>query len=165
MRQVVLGLGGNVGNVVETLKASLVLIDTQIGKIDLKSNLYKTQAWGEEDQPDFLNMVISCNTSLMPEQVLENCLIIEKQLGRNRIGVKKWRERLIDVDVLFYDDVIINTIDLILPHPYLHQRNFVLYPLTEILPNLIHPKFNKTMLQLKLEVKDNQLVSLLKHKI
>jgi len=161
MKQVVLGLGGNEGDVVEVLTVALNKVGNDIGEISLKSSLYKTSAWGVENQPDFINMVVSLKTSKTAEEVLKLCLSIEKELGRNRIGVKKWHQRVIDIDVLFYADEVIDLPHLKVPHPYVQERNFVLVPLAEILPNSIHPQFKKSFVQLKNESKDVQKVILL----
>ena len=91
--------------------------------------------------------------------------MIEQKIGRDRSGKNKWAERIIDIDVLFYEDEIINTPKLTLPHSYIHERNFVLYPLEEILPGLVHPILLKTVRELKETTKDNQAVLLLKDKI
>jgi 2-amino-4-hydroxy-6-hydroxymethyldihydropteridine diphosphokinase len=165
MSQVVLGLGGNIGDVIAVLTKSICAIENEIGEVKLKSNLYQTQAWGVEDQADFTNMVVLIETDKTPHEVLFRCLSIEKKLGRNRKGAKKWGERIIDIDVLFYDDKLVNTPDLILPHPHLHERNFVLFPLVDILPELRHPILNKTIAELKKETKDNQRVILLEDNI
>jgi 2-amino-4-hydroxy-6-hydroxymethyldihydropteridine diphosphokinase len=165
MREVVLGLGGNDGDVFNTLINAILKIEQQIGSVKLKSSLYKTKAWGVEDQPDFINMVIVVLTKSTPIEVLTNCLSIEKDLGREREGKKKWHQRIIDIDVLFYDNEIIETKELLIPHPHLQDRNFVLFPLAEILPNNIHPISKKVFSNLKIESKDTQKVLLLEDKI
>lgn len=151
--KVVLGLGGNEGNVSETLNKSHNMIRELIGEIDLQSSFYQTKAWGIESQPDFINQVIRVGTDLQPKEILIKCLEIEKILGRER--KQKWGQRTIDIDILFYDNIIVETPDLKIPHPYIHQRNFVLYPLSEILPKFNHPTLNKTILELKNECNDS----------
>ena len=165
MQQVVIGLGGNIGDTKSFLAQAIRLIEQEIGVIKLKSSLYQTKAWGVENQPDFTNMVVQLETVLSPEEVLKACLMIEQKIGRDRSGKNKWAERIIDIDVLFYEDEIINTPKLTLPHSYIHERNFVLYPLEEILPGLVHPILLKTVRELKETTKDNQAVLLLKDKI
>ncbi len=149
VNKVVLGLGGNLGNVIESLELAHQKIEAQIGKVLLKSAYYKTKAWGVEDQPDFINQVIICSSDLPAEEVLRICLEIEKDLGRDRLNGEKWRERLIDIDILFYNNLVVSSEKLTIPHPYLHERNFVLVPLAEVLPNMIHPILQESMNQLK----------------
>ena len=164
MEQVVLGLGGNIGNVIETFSKAIDVIGSGIGEVKIKSSLYSTEPWGVKNQPNFINMVIMIETNQSPNEVLTNCLLIEKRLGRNRVGQQKWGERLIDIDILFYEDKIIDTLVLKLPHPYIHERNFVLYPLVEILPEFWHPILKKAVKELKNETTDKQNVTLLKDK-
>lgn len=151
--KVVLGLGGNVGNVQNTLTKCIDLLSCKLGEVQLKSSLYKTKAWGVENQPDFINQVIEIETDLSPTECLTVCQNIEQELGRVRQA--KWHQRTIDIDVLFFNDEIINTPDLKIPHPFIQDRNFVLFPLAEILPNYRHPKLKKTILELKNSCSDN----------
>lgn len=150
--RVVLSLGGNLGDVLQVFRDASVCIQKEIGCIIDKSSLYKTKAWGVEDQPDFLNQVIVLETHLNPTDVLNICLAIEAQLGR--IRKEKWHERVIDIDVLFYNSELINSKDLIVPHPFIQERNFILYPLAELIPEFIHPSIKKNMLELKNNCKD-----------
>jgi len=148
-KSVVLSLGGNIGDVKRVLEDAISCLEKRVGKLVLASEIYKTEAWGVEDQPDFLNQTIVLETSLTPHEVLEICLNVEKELGRDRMVKKKWQERVVDIDVLFYEDEVIDSIDLILPHPYLHERNFVLVPLAEIIPEFVHPILKETIFDLK----------------
>lgn len=150
--RVVLSLGGNMGDVKQVFKDALGYIEKEIGELAQLSSVYKTKAWGIENQPDFLNQVIIVESSFLPAEVLKKCLEIESELGRVR--KEKWGERIIDIDLLFYNDELIKSEDLTLPHPYIQERNFILYPLVEILPNYIHPKFKKTLFDLKNDCKD-----------
>ena len=163
MKQVILGLGGNEGDVVKTLQLAIKKINEEIGEVTLKSSFYKTAAWGVENQPDFVNMVVAILSNKSPQKVLELCLSIEKELGRNRDGKKKWHQRVIDIDVLFYGNEIIDTSILKVPHPFVQERNFVLCPLSEILPRNIHPHLKKSFEVLKNESNDTQEVTLLKY--
>lgn len=147
--QAVIALGGNIGDVKKILKNAIELIEKRIGSVTKQSSLYKTSAWGVNDQPDFINQVIVVKTEEEPETVLRECLAIEYDLGRRREFSKKWGQRLIDLDVLFYDNRIYNSEFLTLPHPLLQERNFVLYPLEEILPEYIHPTHGKSISELK----------------
>lgn len=150
--KVILSLGGNVGDVIKTLQEAIIIINNEIGKVKNVSPVYQTKAWGVENQPDFLNITLVLNTSLLPQRVIEKCLQIENNLGRVRS--KKWFERTIDIDILFYNESVINSENLTVPHPYIAERNFVLYPLADILPNFKHPVLLKTIKTLKKECSD-----------
>lgn len=155
--EVVLGLGGNQGEVIETLNKACLMIENLVGSIKIKSSFYQTQAWGNTNQPDFINQIIILETNLEPSDVLERCLTIEKSLGRNRM--EKWGQRTIDIDIISYGNKVIETPVLTIPHPYLNQRNFVLHPLAEIYPDWIHPITKKNAFELKLECKDKLKVT------
>ena len=135
--KVVLSLGGNIGDVQQVFELARIQLEKRIGELVISSSLYSTKAWGIENQSDFLNQVVVILTECAPLEVLEFCLIIEEELGRVR--KEKWHERIIDIDVLFYEDKIIDSTNLILPHPYIQDRNFILHPLVEIMPGFIHP--------------------------
>jgi 2-amino-4-hydroxy-6-hydroxymethyldihydropteridine diphosphokinase len=154
MNTVVLGLGGNMGDIKASLLYAIELIHNKIGSVDVKSSVYETAAWGVEDQANFLNQVIIVNTSLEAKEVLKYCLSIEKQIGRDRLNGKKWSERVIDIDILFYNNDLINLPELTVPHPFIQERNFVLDPLVEILPKYVHPSLEIPMLELKKSCKD-----------
>lgn len=132
---ILLGLGSNIGNKTTNIISAIRLLKATKGiTIDRMSSLYRTKPVGVIDQPEFLNAVISIITTLTPHELLKVCLGIEKAMGRVR--TKKWGPRNIDIDILLYDDVIMNSAELCLPHPHLHERNFVLVPLLEIAENL-----------------------------
>ncbi len=141
--QVVLGLGGNMGNRTQHLALAMVKIIQQIGPITRVSRVYETAAWGNEDQPAFLNMAVCITTPFTPLQTLERCLRIEKQMGRHR--TMKWGPRIIDIDILLYNDIVNTTETLQIPHPHMQNRRFVLQPLTEIAPQYLHPVFKTTL--------------------
>jgi len=149
----VLSLGGNIGKVLANFEKATNLLNERIGELTLCSPTYTTKAWGVENQPDFFNQVIVLNTKLLPEQVLKHCLAIELELGRVR--THKWYERTIDIDILFYADKIIEASNLSVPHPYLHKRNFVLFPLADVIPSFMHPILNLTIEDIKKECIDN----------
>lgn len=153
-----MALGGNVGNVSETFDIALEKIQESIGQIITKSSLYKTEPWGYKNQDFFLNKVICIETNLNPNEVLKKILEIEKMMGRNRDKDNQYAPRTIDIDILFYGKKIINTGNLSIPHPRLHLRNFVLTPLMEIAPDLIHPSFNKKIKDLLINNNDTSLV-------
>lgn len=113
-----------------------------LGIIFQKSSVYETAAWGNENQPDFLNQVICLETSLRPVDLLRSLLKIEKEMGRKRL--EKWGSRIIDLDILYFDAEVIEHEDLKIPHPYLHHRRFTLLPLCEIASDFLHPSLQKT---------------------
>ena len=131
MNGIFLGLGTNLDNREKNLSSAIELINKQIGTIIKKSSIHKTKAWGKTDQPDFLNMVIKIETKLDPQKLLKQCLSIENELGR--IRKEKWGERIIDIDILYFNDLIINDENLKIPHPLIQEREFVLKPLNEII--------------------------------
>ena len=139
-------IGGNLGDRLANLAAARRLISQRIGNVVKASSLYETQPWGNADQPDFLNQALEVATELPPLVVLKVILEIEKQLGRQRAD--KWSARTIDIDILFYDAKVLNTKDLTLPHPNLHERNFALVPMLEIAPNKQHPISKKNIEEL-----------------
>jgi len=152
MNEVFLCLGGNLGNREQNLKTAIQLINDTVGKVLLQSKIYETAAWGITDQPDYLNIVIKMETKLFPENLLNQLLSIEKQLGRERII--KWGSRIIDIDIISYNCEVIEKYNLKIPHPFLHERKFVLIPLSEIAPDWFHPIFKKTSIQLLEDCKD-----------
>lgn len=127
-------------------------IASRVGSIRQNSGLYETAAWGKTDQPAFLNQVLEVETALPPEQVLRTINAIEQELGRQRH--EHWGARVIDIDILFYDDMILQTQRLTIPHPQLHLRRFTLVPLVEIAPMLIHPVLGKHLSALLNECPD-----------
>ncbi len=153
MFKVYLILGGNLGDRLSNLATAIDLINLHIGKVIEKSSVYETQAWGNTNQPDFLNQALIAETCLTPLKVLEEIHKIEDLLGRER--KKHWGERTMDIDILFYDHEIINLKNLVIPHPYIAERRFVLTPLLEIIPNFIHPVQKKTIKTLYSGCKDN----------
>lgn len=149
-------LGSNLGDSRKYLHDASACIELKAGAITLKSSLYQTASWGKQDLPDFINQVICVQTDLLPKQLLKIILEIEIELGRQRVS--RWGSRTIDIDILFYEDQILNDPDLTIPHPYLHERRFSLTPLHEIAPHVIHPVFNKSVGQLLGELSDSLLV-------
>ena len=152
MKKVVLLIGGNIGDRMSCINQAISLIDKHIGKITASSSLYETAAWGEENQAAFLNRVVCADTNKQAEEVMSTVLEIENKLGRIRNG--KWQQRKIDIDILFYENEIIEQENLKIPHPHLHQRRFTLVPLVEVLPDFIHPKVNKTSTELLKKCED-----------
>jgi len=146
MNKTYLLLGSNIGNSIELLSKAIEQIEEKIGTLLLRSDLYATAAWGNTSQPDFLNQVIEVATPLDATETLKEILTIEKKMGR--IRTIKNAPRTIDIDMLFFNNEIINRIDLIVPHPEIQNRRFVLTPLNEIAPQMIHPVLNKPIEQL-----------------
>lgn len=146
-------LGSNLGERQKMLNMALDFIKLEIGNIEKCSSIYETEPWGFSSKEKFLNQVVFLKTDLSPFDLLKKNQQIEKKLGRTKTG-NNYESRLIDIDILFYNDEIIETVDLIVPHKQLHKRMFTLLPLDELNKNLIHPKFGKTISKLKSECKD-----------
>jgi 2-amino-4-hydroxy-6-hydroxymethyldihydropteridine diphosphokinase len=144
-RTTYLSLGSNQGDCLENLQKAIDLIADSIGKIVQVSSVYKTKSWGF-DSADFLNICVEVSTNLNPEMLWEQILKIETLLGRNRTDSKEYQARTIDIDILLFDDEIIFSKELIVPHSKMLERNFVLIPLAEIAPHFKHP-INKNNIQ------------------
>jgi 2-amino-4-hydroxy-6-hydroxymethyldihydropteridine diphosphokinase len=142
--KVYLGIGANLGDREKNVNEALELIKEHIGTVKKASSLYETEPWGFNSENDFLNMVAEVETKIKPSGLLGRILMIEAQMGRLR-GEKKYSSRLIDIDILLYGEKILEAKSLVIPHPKLHERRFVLVPLSEIVPDLIHPKLGKTI--------------------
>ena len=149
---VFISLGGNLGNTLEIFGKCYPEIEKKIGFISSKSKIYQTSSWGPIEQAHFLNQVIQVKTSLNPDILIRLLLEIEENLGR--IRTQKWGPRIIDLDILFYGNEIINTLDLIIPHPQIPHRKFVLIPLKELAPELIHPILEMTISELLAQTTD-----------
>ena len=144
-------LGSNLGDRQQILAKAIELIDEKVGVIVSQSKNYETKAWGKTDQPDFLNIAVCITTKLMPIEVLEQTQAIEERLGRVRI--EKWGARLIDIDIIFYEQQIVDVPHrLHIPHPLVQERVFALAPLAEIAPDFVHPVLQKTISTLLHEI-------------
>ena len=152
MNRAYLLLGGNIGNRLARFKKAKQLLEKQIGKVIKYSRFYETASWGNTDQPDFLNQVLLIETKLTAEKIMEQILFIENIMGRVRS--EKNASRIIDIDILFFNEEIIEAKNLIVPHPQIQNRNFVLYPLNELSPQLKHPVLKKTIHELLLQCND-----------
>lgn len=144
-------LGTNLGDRLLNIKTAFKQLEAEMDIIET-SSLFESEPWGIKDQPWFLNVVIKVKSNLGPANLLSLCLEVEKNMGR--IRKKKWGERLIDIDILYYDNLTLNNNILTIPHKEIQNRRFTLLPMTEISPEGIHPVFNKTQKQLLEECSD-----------
>ena len=136
MAEALLALGGNLGNPRDTLdRAIAMLCDGTEVRLTARSSDYSTPPWGVEDQPRFVNLAVAVETTLAPHALLERAQAVERALGRNRAIERRFGPRTADIDLIAYDDLVLDTPDLTLPHPRLFERAFVLVPLAEIAPN------------------------------
>ena len=157
MARVILITGGNLGEMKPLLHKAQEMINSEIGPVMRCSHRYKSAPWGFEAGAHFSNQVLICDTELTPREVLQKVHDIEKALGRDRAAEQAEKERtgqpyssrVIDVDILFYDDEIIADEDLVIPHPLLHERDFVLEPLGEVAPDKVHPVLGQTIAELR----------------
>lgn len=153
MSKVYFSIGSNKGNRSQLINEAIDKIDISVGRVELKSSIYETQSWGFKSN-NFYNVCLLIESSLSVESIFNKILKIEKDMGRLKSG-NKYSDRCIDIDILFVEDIIVNNKNLIIPHPRLHLRKFVLTPMLDIAPDLIHPILNKSIKQLELECDDN----------
>ena len=138
MAEALLALGGNVGDVRDTLdRAIAMLCDGQETRLVARSSDYATPPWGVEDQPPFVNLCLKVETRLVPPALLKRAQEVERAFGRDRAHERRWGPRPLDIDIIAYDDVVLDTAELTLPHPGLFERAFVLVPLAEIAPERV----------------------------
>ncbi|GAB3841477.1 2-amino-4-hydroxy-6-hydroxymethyldihydropteridine diphosphokinase [Hymenobacter jeollabukensis] len=145
-------LGSNLGDRVVTLHRALLGLAEKGGRLVAVSGVYETAAWGQEAQPAFLNQAVQLSTDLTPEQLLAACQQVEADLGRERLEL--WGPRTLDVDILFYDDLVLQTEALTIPHPRLPERMFALVPLADIATTYVHPQLHKSVADLLADCPD-----------
>ncbi len=158
---VYLSIGTNIGDRLSNIDYAHSEIDLLVGKLFQKSSIYSTEPWGFPSQDYFYNQVISLRTKKQPSALLDVLLTIESGLGRVRSF--KNAPRILDIDILFFGDDIIHDGDLLIPHPRLHLRNFILIPMAEIAGNFIHPVYKKTINELLQQTTDQSTVNKLKY--
>lgn len=151
---VILLIGGNSGNRVQLLKSAIAGIEREIGSVISCSSVYETEPWGFETEMSFYNMALHVQTSLCAEEVLDRALKLEADLGRVRNGAAGYQSRPMDIDIILCDDLVIETPRLIVPHPRMCERRFVLEPICQIVPNYVHPVENLPMSTLLTNCKD-----------
>lgn len=156
MNDVYLLLGSNLGDRKIFLQQAIMHIAYEVAPTAIVSSVFETQSWGKTDEPDYLNMVVYVQTYLSAKMVLDKILSIEEVMGRKR--EEKWGSRIIDIDILYYNQDIIDEPGLQVPHPQLHKRRFTLAPLSEIAPDFMHPVLLKSNTQLKNELTDSLIV-------
>jgi 2-amino-4-hydroxy-6-hydroxymethyldihydropteridine diphosphokinase len=144
---VYLGIGSNLGQREENCLKAIELLGKKGIIIIKRSSLYRTEPWGVREQPDFINMVVEAETELSPDDLLRVIKEIEREMGR--VETFRWGPRIIDIDILLYNDMVYEGPELRIPHPLMHEREFVLIPLCEIAPEKIHPVLKRTMNELR----------------
>ena len=159
MNKAYLLMGGNIGDTLSSLQQSISILADTHGTILQQSRVYKTAPWGKTDQHEFLNQVVVLGTSLTANELLTGLLKIEEQMGRKRL--EKYGPRVMDIDILLFNDLVIEQPGLTIPHPQLQYRRFALVPLSEIAPSIVHPVLNKTIRELLRDCQDQLEVSLL----
>lgn len=143
MANVYIGLGSNLGDRKKNITNATVILGSVMGDIKILSSIYETKPWGFSSNNLFLNAVILIETDCTPETCLQMAKRIEEEMGRTYAHHERYEDRIIDIDILLYDDITIHTESLTIPHPLIQEREFVLQPLSEIAPELIHPVLNK----------------------
>jgi len=144
--EIYLHLGSNIGNKEQHINSAVEMIEERVGEVKARSSFYTTEPWGVDDQEEYKNIAVHCNTVMSPETLLNAVLSIETALGRERKN--RWGSRKIDIDIIFYGSETIVESKLIIPHRLMHKRNFVLVPLMEIAADFVHPTLGLTVEEL-----------------
>ncbi len=158
MHNVFLGIGGNTGNKQKNFEDVYAVIEKELGKIVEASSVYETPPWGFQSDDVFWNSVIEIESSFSPEELLQKIHSIENQFGRTRNMREGYSSRPIDIDILYFDDLYLETEELIIPHRRMHLRRFVLVPLNEIAPALKHPLLRLTSFEMLENCKDQSVI-------
>lgn len=156
--EVYLSFGSNVGDKAANIETALKFLDEASVKLKIISSMFETEPWGNSEQQKFLNAAGEFETSHSPQQLINQILTIENLMGRQR--KIKWEPRIIDIDILFFGNKILNENGLIIPHPEMHKRKFVLVPLAEIAPGFVHPILEKTIMEISSECMDSLMVTI-----
>lgn len=156
---VYLSLGSNLGDKINNLQTTINLIDSKVGDVLLISSVYQTKAEGFVGE-DFLNCCVSLRTSMEPKILIKELINIESQNGRLRSNRNIYESRSIDIDILFYEDKIINQHNLTIPHPRMNERDFVIKPLLDIAKSKIHPVLNRTISEIDLDLGDTEIIKI-----
>ena len=143
-----LALGTNIGNKRRNMITAAALLAERVGDVLALSGFYETDPWGFQSENTFLNAALQLDTSLSPLELLKATQEIEIEMGRTQKSNGAYHDRIIDIDILLYEDLVLQTPELTLPHPLMHERLFVMEPLAEIAPNVIHPVFKKPVISL-----------------
>lgn len=161
MKTAYICVGSNMGDRLGYVQqANNLLNDTKGIKVVQSSSLYESEPVGFKDQEWFVNAVLEIKTSLSPSELLDECMRIEKQLGRVRDAKNQWGERTLDLDILFYDNTVISKDNLQIPHPRVQERAYALVPMLEIAPDFVHPVIKKTIFEIHSELEDPEEVYL-----
>jgi 2-amino-4-hydroxy-6-hydroxymethyldihydropteridine diphosphokinase len=145
-----LSLGSNLGEKEQNIRTSIQMLEDRAGTILALSALYETPPWGFRSDNSFLNAALCLETSLAPFDLLDTIKLVEQEMGRPPKASDIYQDRIIDIDILLYGDLILDTAKLVIPHPLMQERKFVLTPLAEIAPTLLHPVLKKTVSELSL---------------
>ena len=156
--EVYLSFGSNVGDRAANIETALKFLNEANVKLKILSSMFETDPWGNTEQERFLNSAGKFETSFAPHELMKEILRIENTMGRQR--TKKWQPRIIDIDILFFENEIVHEAGLIIPHPEIEKRKFVLTPLVEIAPGFVHPVLKKTMRELLKECNDGLMVTI-----
>lgn len=158
--KVIAGLGSNLGDRFAALRRAMEMINGEAGEIIATSSVWETEPWGFDADDQFLNMVIVLKTALEPKGLIQRFRSIEGRMGRKKSGGGKYESRIIDLDILFWDDRVISIPGLEVPHPKLQSRRFVLEPLMEVAPETVHPVTGLTVAEMLQFCEDNSDVRL-----
>ncbi len=153
MNKIYFSIGSNIGDRLHYMEEAIRLININVGKVTSRSSMYETEGWGIKDQPKFLNAVVEIESTRFPSEILKITQKIEYALGKSK--KEKWGPRNIDIDILYYGNEIFNEEGLVIPHPHISERKFVLKPMSEIAPDWVDPVSKKTIQELLTACEDS----------